>query len=112
MRSSTSRAIIPLKPKDGLTRISCTRHQARATYAAFLEESRMKSINGNTLHRKSGGMGTRHLLPVWQSYGLSSIALLLQNGFCQVARMVYIDPVLDRQLVGNQLQGNDLQHSS
>jgi hypothetical protein len=52
-----SRAIIPLKPKHGLTRISCTRHQATAACAAFIEESRMKFINANKLHRKSGGMG-------------------------------------------------------
>jgi hypothetical protein len=39
------------------TRISCTRHQATATCAAFIEESRMKLINANKLHRKSGGMG-------------------------------------------------------
>src|ERR1700690_3709680 len=39
------------------TRISCTRHQATATCAAFIEESRMKFINANKLHRKSGGMG-------------------------------------------------------
>jgi hypothetical protein len=36
--------------------------------------------------------------------------LLLQNGFGQVAGMVHIDPVLDGQLVGEQLQRNDLQH--
>src|SRR5271169_6535107 len=39
------------------TRISCTRHQATAACAAFIEESRMKLINANRLHRKSGGMG-------------------------------------------------------
>jgi hypothetical protein len=48
---------IPLKPKNGLTRISCARHQATAACAAFIEESRMKFINANKLHRKSGGMG-------------------------------------------------------
>jgi hypothetical protein len=37
------------------TRISCTWHQATATCAAFIEESRMKFINANELHRKSGG---------------------------------------------------------
>jgi hypothetical protein len=46
-----------LKPKNGLTRISCTRHQATAACAAFTEESRMKFTNANKLHRKSGGMG-------------------------------------------------------
>ena len=39
------------------TLISCTRHQATGTCAAFLEESRMKFINANNLHRKSGGIG-------------------------------------------------------
>jgi hypothetical protein len=43
--------------KRGLTRISCTWHQATAACAAFVEESRMKFINANKLHRKSGGMG-------------------------------------------------------
>jgi hypothetical protein len=57
MEGGTSRAVIPLKPKDGLTRISGTRQQATATCAAFIEESRMKFINANNLHRKSGGMG-------------------------------------------------------
>jgi hypothetical protein len=32
-------------------------HRATAVYAAFIEESRMKIINANKLHRKSGGMG-------------------------------------------------------
>jgi hypothetical protein len=48
-------------------------------------------------------------------FGLSgipqhSMQLLLQNGFCQVAWMVHINPVLDRQLVGKQLQRDHLQH--
>src|ERR1700690_1094452 len=38
-------------------RISCTRHRATDTGAAFIEESRMKFINANKLHRKSGGVG-------------------------------------------------------
>jgi hypothetical protein len=36
------------------TQISCTRYQARAACAAFIEESRMKFINANKPHRKSG----------------------------------------------------------
>ncbi len=36
--------------------------------------------------------------------------LLLQDGFHQVARLVYVDTVLNCQLVGQQLQGHDLQH--
>jgi hypothetical protein len=39
------------------TRISCTRHQATATCAAFIKESRMRFINANKLHRKSGVWG-------------------------------------------------------
>jgi hypothetical protein len=38
-------------------RISCTGRQATATCAAFVEESRIKFINANKLHRKSGGVG-------------------------------------------------------
>jgi hypothetical protein len=38
-------------------RISCTLHRARVACAAFIEESRMKFINANKLHRKSGGVG-------------------------------------------------------
>ena len=38
------------------------------------------------------------------------LPLLLQDGFGQVAGMVDIDPVLNGQLVGEQLQRNDLQH--
>jgi len=40
----------------------------------------------------------------------SSRPLFLQNGFYQVARLVHIDPVLNRQLVREQLQRNDFQH--
>jgi hypothetical protein len=43
----------------GYPRISCTRDQAAATCAAFIEESRMKVINANKFHRKSGVWGTR-----------------------------------------------------
>ena len=41
------------------TRISCTQRQATSTCAAFIEESRMKFINANKLHGKSGVWGTR-----------------------------------------------------
>ena len=44
----------------------------------------------------------------WDTTALDT--LLLQNGFGQVAWMVHINPVLDRQLVGKQLQRNHLQH--
>jgi hypothetical protein len=38
----------------GPTLISCTRYQTTAAFAAFIEESRMKLVNANELHRKSG----------------------------------------------------------
>jgi hypothetical protein len=38
-------------------RISCTRHQTTAKCAAFIEESRMKFVNANKPHRKSGDVG-------------------------------------------------------
>jgi len=38
-------------------RISCTRRQATAACAAFIEESRMKFVKAYKLHRKSGGVG-------------------------------------------------------
>ena len=44
------------------TRISCTRRQATAARAAFIEESRMKLINANKLHRKSAGYGAHRFL--------------------------------------------------
>jgi hypothetical protein len=37
--------------------ISCMRHQPTATCAAFIEESRMKFIDTNKPHRKSGDVG-------------------------------------------------------
>src|ERR1700678_3318982 len=67
------------------TRISCTWHQATSTCAAFIEESRIKFINANKLHRKSGGMG--HPSFVWETKGgnmlrrfLAVAALILAGG--------------------------------
>src|ERR1700685_2087233 len=51
------RGIPHLAKNERDARISCTRHQPTATCAAFIEESRMKFINANKLHRKSGGVG-------------------------------------------------------
>jgi hypothetical protein len=48
------------------TRISCTRHQATATCAAFIEESRMKFLNANNFTGNPGIWGTQHLLRVWE----------------------------------------------
>src|SRR6202453_3527349 len=44
------------------TRISCTRHHATSTCAAFIEESRMKSINATNFTGNPGVWGTLHLL--------------------------------------------------
>jgi hypothetical protein len=46
------------------TRISCARHQATAAGAAFVKESRMKFINADRLHRKSGNRRIAVDLPV------------------------------------------------
>lgn len=55
-----------MKVLPALTRISGTRHQATATRAAFIEESRMKFVNANKLDRKSGGRTWRRIsLPKW-----------------------------------------------
>src|ERR1700685_1854139 len=54
-----SNGIPHLAKNERDTRISCTRHQATATCAAFIKESRMKFINANKLHRKSGVWATR-----------------------------------------------------
>jgi len=51
------RGIPQLAKNERDTRISCTRAQETATCAAFIKESRMKFINANKLHRKSGGVG-------------------------------------------------------
>src|SRR5580658_3167883 len=51
------RGIPHLAKNERDARISCTWYQATATCAAFIEESRIKFINANKLHRKSGGVG-------------------------------------------------------
>src|SRR5271170_6848197 len=58
------------------TRISCTRHPATPTCAAFIEESRMKFINASKLHRKSGGMGHPSLCEGTRAYQAEFIASL------------------------------------
>ena len=55
--SPVARLRIPLKPTEGLTRISCTRIHSTAACAAFCKESRRKVGEFTKLHRKSGGMG-------------------------------------------------------
>src|ERR1700679_3456423 len=59
--SGTSRAIIPLKPKYGLTPISCHAALERSACAPFIKERRIKCINATSLHRKSGQWGTQSL---------------------------------------------------
>jgi hypothetical protein len=70
--SSVRCALVP-SPRTGApylarfsrdARISCTRHRATATCAAFIEESRMKFTSANTLHRKSGGVGFHCFFPL------------------------------------------------
>jgi hypothetical protein len=55
--SRTSRAFIPLKPKDGLTPISCHAVLESCACAPFIKERRMRCINATSLRRKSGQMG-------------------------------------------------------
>src|SRR6202161_2616187 len=48
---------IPLKPKPGLTPISCHAALERSACAPFIKERRMECINAKSLRRKSGQMG-------------------------------------------------------
>jgi hypothetical protein len=50
---------IPLKPKNGLTPISCHAVLERSACAPFIKERRMESINATSLRRKSGQWGTQ-----------------------------------------------------
>src|SRR5271163_706423 len=50
---------IPLKPKPGLTPISCHAVLERSARAPFVKERRIKCINATSLHRKSGQWGTQ-----------------------------------------------------
>ena len=52
---------IPLKPKYGLTPISCHAVPERSACAPFIKERRMECINATKLRRKSGQWGTRLL---------------------------------------------------
>src|SRR5271168_1816738 len=47
---------IPLKPKYGLTPISCHAVLERSACAPFIKERRTKCINATSLRRKSGQM--------------------------------------------------------
>src|SRR5271156_3699184 len=57
---------IPLKPKLGLTPISCHAVLERSAYAPFITERRMECINATSLHRKSGQWGTQRSLTMKQ----------------------------------------------
>ena len=48
---------IPLKPKYGLTPISCRAVLERSACAPFIKERRMESINATSLRRRSGQVG-------------------------------------------------------
>src|SRR5271154_4158021 len=50
---------IPLKPKAGLTPISCHAVLERSACAPFIKERRMECINATSLRRKSGQWGTQ-----------------------------------------------------
>jgi hypothetical protein len=50
---------IPLKPKYGLTPISCHAALERSACAPFIKERRMECINATSLHRRSGPWGTQ-----------------------------------------------------
>src|SRR5271154_761812 len=52
-------AVIPLKPKDGLTPVSCHAVPERSACAPFIKERRMEYINATSLRRKSGKWGTQ-----------------------------------------------------
>jgi hypothetical protein len=54
---------IPLKPKSGLTPISCHAALERSACAPFIKERRMERINATSLRRKSGQWGTHPSLP-------------------------------------------------
>jgi hypothetical protein len=63
---------IPLKPKPGLTPISCHAVLERSAYAPFIKERRMECINATSLRRKSGQRGTQPLLLVERTAGPSA----------------------------------------
>jgi len=50
---------VPLKPKNGLTPISCHAVLERSGCAPFIKERRMECINATRIHRKSGQWGTQ-----------------------------------------------------
>ena len=54
---AVQRSGIPLKPKYGLTPISCHAVLERSACAPFIKERRMKCINATNLRRKSGQVG-------------------------------------------------------
>jgi len=55
----------PLKPKYGLTPISCHAVLEMSACAPFIKERRMECVNATSLRRKSGQMGhPKLLLPV------------------------------------------------
>ena len=56
---------IPLKPKPGLTPISCHAVLERSACAPFIKERRMECVNATSLRRKSGQWGTQPLPSKW-----------------------------------------------
>src|SRR5271154_1831978 len=93
-----------MKPRinlHGLPRISCTRDQAAARCAAFIEESRTKFINANKLHRKSGyrasvskgaksvAQALRRMVALSLVLLLLPVELLAQQGYPQYPQPAY-----------------------
>jgi hypothetical protein len=85
----------------GYPRISCTRDQAAATCAAFIEESRIKFINANKLHRKSRvrasvskgakcvAQALRRMVALSLVLLLLPVELLAQQGYPQYPQPAY-----------------------
>jgi hypothetical protein len=61
MTNGLGRHRSPLKPKYGLTPISCHAVPESSACAHFIKERRIECINATSLHRKSGQWGTQSL---------------------------------------------------
>ena len=72
----TSRAVIPLKPKDGLTPISCHAALDRSACAPFIKERRMSVSTPQASAGNRGNGAPQRLLPVWQKLWWASPVLL------------------------------------
>jgi hypothetical protein len=73
---------IPLKPKRGLTPISCHAALERSACAPFIKERRMECINATSLRRKSGQWGTQLFSLVERTAGPSATLPRISCGVC------------------------------